>query len=270
MAEELADTIRKFAFSDKELEGTDLGGEEIDIGIQECQLSLVGRIKGEKVANFVGVKNFVTTAWGYPRNLRIIELGPNMFQFYVPNREDRDRIVGGIEYDTSAFDLAPLWVQVWNLPVHWITKEARRKIGAIIQEVKDVLVPQVGGKKGRHLKLLVVLDTSLPLLRGTTVKVNGALKWLNFRYERCLDFYFKCGIVGHGEKSCKAIIQISRGKQEHQYGPWMRANIGKSLRRRNIRTSTTLRRTIGALKMGRWYCQTQRLRTMWNKAIRTR
>ena len=34
-------------------------------------------------------------------------------------------------------------------------------------------------------------------------------------------------MVGHGEKSCKAIIQISRGKQEHQYGPWMRANIGR-------------------------------------------
>ncbi|XP_027103144.1 uncharacterized protein [Coffea arabica] len=233
MAEELADAIRKFDLSDKELEGTDLGVGEIDIGIQECQLSLVGRIKGEKVANFVGVKNFVTTAWGYPRNLRIIELGPNLFQFYVPNREDRDRIVGGgpwvmdnqilvmkhwvegIEDDISAFDLAPFWVQVWNLPVHWISKEVGRKIGAIFQEVKDVLVPQVGGKEGRHLKLLVVLDTSLPLLRGTTVKVNGALKWLNFRYERCPDFCYKCGMVGHGEKSCKAIIQISRGKQEH-------------------------------------------------------
>ena len=141
MAEELADAISKFALSEKELEGTDLGSEEIDRGILECQLSLVGRIRGEKVVNFVGVKNFVNSAWGYPRNLRIIELGPNLFQFYIPNREDRDRIVGGgpwvmdnqilvmkhwnegIEDDTAAFDLAPMWVQVWNLPMHWITKE---------------------------------------------------------------------------------------------------------------------------------------------------
>ena len=65
MAEELADATRKYALSDKELEGTDLGGEGIAIGIQECQLSLVGRIVGEKVANFVGVRSFVTTAWGY-------------------------------------------------------------------------------------------------------------------------------------------------------------------------------------------------------------
>ncbi|XP_027158430.1 uncharacterized protein LOC113760055 [Coffea eugenioides] len=246
MAEKLEDAIRKFALSDKELESTDLGGEELDGGIQECQLSLVGRIKGEKVVNFVGVKNFVNSAWGYPRNLRIIELGPNIFQFYVPNKEDRDRIVGGgpwvmdnqmlvmkhwfegIEEDISAFDLAPLWVQVWNLPVHWITKEAGWKIGYVFQEVKDVLVPQVGGKEGRHLKLLAVLDTSLPLLRGSTVKVNGALKWLNFRYERCPEFCYKCGVIGHGEKSCKEVIQICKGKQEHQYGPWLRANTGKS------------------------------------------
>ena len=259
MAEKLEDAIRKFALSDKELESTDLGGEELDGGIQECQLSLVGRIKGEKVVNFVGVKNFVNSAWGYPRNLRIIELGPNLFQFYVPSREDRDWIVGGgpwvmdnqilvikhwfegIEDDSSAFDLAPLWVQVWNLPVHWITKEAGWKIGAVFHEVKDVVVPQVGGKEGRHLKLLVVLDTSLPLLRGTTVKVNGILKWLNFRFERCPDFCYKCGVIGHGEKKCKALIQVSKGKQEHQYGPRMRAIQERPHHKRNNRISIILR-----------------------------
>ena len=98
----------------------------------------------------------------------------------------------------------------------------------MFQAVKDVLVPQGRGKKGKHLKLLMVLDTSLPLLRRTTVKVNGVLKWLNFRYERCPDICYKHGVVGHGEKSCKEVIQISKRKQEHQYGPWMRANIGKT------------------------------------------
>ena len=43
------------------------------------------------MVNFVGVKNFVNSAWGYPRNLRIIELGLNLFRFFMPNIEDRER-----------------------------------------------------------------------------------------------------------------------------------------------------------------------------------
>lgn len=48
-----------------------------------------------KDGNFVGVKNFVNSTWGYPRNHRIIELGPNLFQFYIPNTDDREGILGG-------------------------------------------------------------------------------------------------------------------------------------------------------------------------------
>ena len=50
---------------------------------------------GEKIANFMGVKNFVTTAWSYPRNLTVMELGPNLFQFNIPSVEEKGRIVTG-------------------------------------------------------------------------------------------------------------------------------------------------------------------------------
>ena len=59
--------------------GTALDLVDIDIGIKECRASLVGRVMGEKIANFVGVKNFATTAWNYPRDMRVLELGPNCF-----------------------------------------------------------------------------------------------------------------------------------------------------------------------------------------------
>ena len=48
--------------------------------------------------------------------------------------------------------------------------------------------------------MLVVMDVSQPILRGTTVKVNGEMKILNVKYDRCPDFCYKCGILGHGEK----------------------------------------------------------------------
>ena len=79
-----------------------------------------------------------------------------------------------------------MWVQAWNLPIHCVTKEVGRKIGAVFKKGKDVIIPQMGGKEGRHLKMLFLADLPKPLLRGTIVKMAGTMKWVAFKYERCL------------------------------------------------------------------------------------
>lgn len=106
----------------------------------------------------------------------------------------------GIEESTEACRFAPLWVQVWNLPIHWVSKDVGRKIGMVFKEVKEVLISHSGGKEGKHVKLLVKADMTQPLLRGTAVKMNGVLKWVSFSYERVPDFCYKCGVIGHSEK----------------------------------------------------------------------
>ena len=140
-------------------------------------------------------------AWGYPKDLKVTELGPNLYQFLIPDGEIRERVVNGgpwildnqlivlskwyegIEDDPDAFRMTPLWVQMWNLPVHWLSKEVGKKIGkTVFRGVKKAIIPQAGGKEGRHLKVHIVIDTYRPLPRGTTVKMNDSLKWIKFRY----------------------------------------------------------------------------------------
>ncbi|XP_027158449.1 uncharacterized protein LOC113760073 [Coffea eugenioides] len=201
---------------------------------------------GEKVVSFTGIKGFVTVAWGYPKNLGVVELGPNLFQFNLPNPGDREKILErgpwvidnqmlvvnrwmeGIEGNMEAFKLAPMWVQVWNLPIHWITKEIGRKIGAVFHQVKDVIIPQMGGKEGRHLKMFVTVDLSKPLLRRTIVKTEEILTWVAFKYERCPDFCYNCGFVGHGERTCTSQLEVLGRNVDNQYGPWLRAGNTKS------------------------------------------
>lgn len=36
-----------------------------------------------------------------------------------------------------------------------------------------------------------------PLLRGTNLKLNGAICWVDFKYEKLADFCYYCGHVGH-------------------------------------------------------------------------
>ena len=95
MANELEEVLKKFALSNLEQNGTWLDMDDINSGITECENSIIGKIREEKVANFIGVKNFVTAAWGYPKNLEVAELGPNLFQFFIPEEENRLRILNG-------------------------------------------------------------------------------------------------------------------------------------------------------------------------------
>ena len=128
----------------------------------------------------------------------------------------------GVEEGEKAFCLAPLWLQVWNLPVHWMLKEARKKIGSIFHQVRKVIVPQTGGKEGRHLKLLVVANICQPLLKGTIVKVGEATNWASFKYERCPDFCYNCGIIRHSKRTCNKQTHSGMGKKDNQYGPCLR------------------------------------------------
>nr|XP_027123791.1 uncharacterized protein LOC113740376 [Coffea arabica] len=204
MAEEIADILQRFVLSIKERGETELDLGDVGPSVKECKESLVGKIMGEKIINFVGVKIFVTLAWGYPKGLRVVEVGVNTFQFLLPSEKDRERIskggpwiidsqilvvrpwFEGFEEEGADFNIAPLWIQVWNLPVHWISKEVGKKIASVFHETKEMIIPQGRGKEGRHIKMLVMADISQPLMRGTTVKMEGKVKWLSFKYVRDL------------------------------------------------------------------------------------
>ena len=73
----------------------DLDRTEINLGVKECQLSLLGKFKGEKIVNYTGVKSFVTSTWSYPKDLKVVELCPNFFQFFIRGEQEKERIVEG-------------------------------------------------------------------------------------------------------------------------------------------------------------------------------
>ena len=70
MAEEIIVASQRFDQSESKKEGEDLSVDVIEQGIDECRLSLIDKIIGKKVANFIGVKNFTSHVWIYPRHLR--------------------------------------------------------------------------------------------------------------------------------------------------------------------------------------------------------
>ncbi|KAL3498044.1 hypothetical protein ACH5RR_040776 [Cinchona calisaya] len=66
------------------------------------------------------------------------------------------------------------------------------------------------------------VDLNKPLLRSTTVKLQGQAKWVEFRYEKCPDFCYSCWIIRHSERRCKK--DNLNQQKEKQYGSWLRTN----------------------------------------------
>ena len=52
MAEDITTAFQRFDLTEVEKKGIDLSLEDIEKGIDDCRLSLLGKIMGEKVANF--------------------------------------------------------------------------------------------------------------------------------------------------------------------------------------------------------------------------
>lgn len=55
--------FKTFSLSSLETEGVEFGDTDVNVGIEEGKRSLIGKIFGEKKANFLDVKSTVTKLW---------------------------------------------------------------------------------------------------------------------------------------------------------------------------------------------------------------
>lgn len=212
----------------------------------ECEGSLVGRIYGGKGVNYTGLKQTMTKLWCAAGSLKVVEIKNQVYQFFFSNEDERRRVLEkmpwtfdnqmlvlhpwkqDIEHDESLFKFSPMWVQVWQIPTQWFTSETVwkiGKIGKIFNQVSNV-IPESGSKDGRLAKMLVEVDLSKPLLRGTHICFEGDKRWIMFKYEFLPLFCFYCGKVGHSECFCETKTNEAKNGRlkEGQYGEWLRAS----------------------------------------------
>lgn len=105
-----------------------------------------------------------------------------------------------------------------------LSKEVGWKIGKIFVHCLNVIIPENGSKQGRLMKVLAEIELKKPLMRGTKLKLEDELIWVDFTYEKIPTFCFYCGIIGHQEKNCGQKIEDADKQNivEGQYGEWLR------------------------------------------------
>lgn len=70
--------------------------------------------------------------------------------------------------------------------------------------LSEVLIPEVGSRRGRYIKVLVIVNLEKSLLRGANIKLNNVVCWVDFKFEKIATFCYYCGRVGHSDKLCSS------------------------------------------------------------------
>lgn len=83
-----------------------------------------------------------------------------------------------------------------------------------------MVILDLGSKENRYARLLVDVDLSKPLIRGTSIRFEGDKCWVMFKYEQLPQFCVYCGLLGHGERNYERKIKNAKSEKlsEGQYG----------------------------------------------------
>ncbi|KAE9466937.1 hypothetical protein C3L33_01156, partial [Rhododendron williamsianum] len=205
----------------------------------------MGKILTQKGINLSGLKASMDLAWGYPKGLKVMEVGGGIYQFVFGNEMDLLRVLAGgpwlfsnqlivlqrwaegVKPDQINFSYSPFWIQLRALPLEFMSVEVGRKMMVGFGDVLEVVMAQLSGNQGRCIRVKVELDITKPIPRGKNVRTaDWQPIWVSFRYEKFPHLCHYCGLVGHDDKACMLKYNESKAgiMKVNQYGVWLRAS----------------------------------------------
>ena len=209
--------------------------------LEECSLSLFGRLLTDRQQNTRAMKNTLKAAWKMGSDLRIFEVGNNTFQFKFSSRYQMEWVENGgpwnfennllllcrwkkgLTSENITFTHSSFWVQLWGLPFELMTEMVGRDIGNSMGRFIELDKRANQFDQAKFLRIRVELPVEKPLRRGgNIVGMEGDKYWVHFKYERLPTFCFFCGKMGHDLKHCNACLD--RQNVTAQYGDWLRAS----------------------------------------------
>ncbi len=240
-----------FSLNDTEVTPFDFGLSEDD-----NQFYLAARFMTTRVLNIESIVRTFRPLWRTHKGFSARDMGNNMVVFTFEDEADMVRVIQSepwsydkhlvafqrVEADTAIEEVecshVSFWVQLYNLPVRRMNKEAVMALVCTVGSVEQV--SESDAERGREgcMRARVRLDILRPLSRGRKARrADGTELWISFKYERLPNFCYWCGRLTHAEKDCDLWLR-SKGtlrRESQQYGAWLRAPMDKPMRRVEVR-----------------------------------
>ena len=181
--------------------------------------------------------------WRAINGFTIKNMGNHILLFIFENQEDVTRVLNSEpwsfdkhlvvvqEYERNtpikdvSFNKTSFCVQVYDIPIRYMTKEVAEEICSLVGEVcRSKTHPTEEG--GCFVRVRVKVDVTQPLCRGRVVNLEeGDRVWVSFKYERLPIICYWCGRLDHDDRDCLKWIESKGSLTPHdkQFGSFMHA-----------------------------------------------
>ncbi|MCD7471517.1 hypothetical protein HAX54_012003 [Datura stramonium] len=138
MTGEIIERLQKFSLTEEEKESIEIAVQDFMSSMEHCE------------------KVLYRTPWLY--DMYLLNIHPWKSE---------------LNANSQIFNICDIWLQVWNIPPHWISYEVDSKIEHALRGTSDVAIPENGSKDGRHLCLRVLMSIKMPLPWEKLIKVDS-------------------------------------------------------------------------------------------------
>ncbi|KAK7825369.1 hypothetical protein CFP56_033137 [Quercus suber] len=153
--------------------------------MEECALSLFGKLLSDRQQNQKALKSTLRTAWKMGSELRIVDV-------------------------------------VWGLPFENLSEEVGKDLGNSLGRYIETDKRSWFSEQAKFMRIRVDLPLNKPLRRGgNIVNLDGSKTWVIVKFERLPCFCFQCGLLGHDEQHCPSFPYNPDAPK--QYGVWLKA-----------------------------------------------
>lgn len=145
----------------------------------------------------------------------------NIFKFTFGTKVDSDKIWNGHPWSLNGSHLilkrwkmdqaineisskeSTFILQIYGFPFMFVHEETTKKIGNIIGRVYQGNISKKCVVENRFLRLKIELEVYKPIPTDFfEERANGEDRWIQFKYERIVDFCYKCGALDHVTGKC--------------------------------------------------------------------
>lgn len=189
MEQTIVDSLKNLQLIREEEEDIFISSNSLPDLLEECALSLFGRLLADRNQNQRALKNTLRSAWKMGSDLRIVEVGNNILQFKFSSMFQLEwversgpwnfennllllcRWRKGLSSANLVFTHAPFWVQIWGLPFEHMTEDAGRDIGVRIGKVIEVDKRSWQADQAKFMRVRIDLLIEKPLRRGGILQI---------------------------------------------------------------------------------------------------
>lgn len=220
MADTLSSLWKNFSLSEEESLGVAVLDQVLPVITDRGRACVVGKLFADRIIGKEVIKSTLIKGWRPSGMTSFKVLGENIFLVEFEHLWDTSRVLEGrpwvfegslfavVDFSGTVppaemnFEKVSFWVQMFNLPLAFMSETMGVSLGNSVGVVEEVESDEYGIGWGEYLRIKICLDISKPLARGRILKLKETITWVAFQYERLPRFCFQCGAIRHGPAGC--------------------------------------------------------------------